>query len=267
MPDRTGPRITDLVAYLAGIVLLSGSLTILWISMRAVMDIGGMCASGGPFVVAVECPAGVEWLLPLSVFTGLGGVGLVAWFGGRIGPRFAVVAALAWPALFLSLGWNFLEYGLASPGGWDVSWLLCGVLFMAMGGIPLLVAVRGIRRGGVSGRTRTATAQGPGGPTVTIGGVTFRTAPAATTGPTVPGASKQHVDLAQLLRQVQGAAVIEASGLTVGEATGADSTDDDGMVSQLERLARLKDQGALGELEYLQAKQAVIDAATKGDAA
>jgi hypothetical protein len=38
-------------------------------------------------------------------------------------------------------------------------------------------------------------------------------------------------------------------------------------VDQLERLATLKQQGALGELEYLQAKQAVIDAAARGGSA
>ncbi|MET0772167.1 MAG: hypothetical protein ABWZ82_03705, partial [Candidatus Limnocylindrales bacterium] len=175
MPERTGTRITDLVAYLLGIVVLTGSLTVLWLSMRSVMDIGGMCASGGPFVVAVECPEGVEWLLPLSIFSGIAGVGLVAWFGGRIGPGFAAVAALAWPALFLSLGWNFLEYGLASPGGWDLSWLLCGVLFMAMGGIPLLIGIRALRTPRAASGTRAGTGSGPDRPTMSGGGVSSRT--------------------------------------------------------------------------------------------
>ncbi len=257
MPERTRPRTADLVAYLLGIVVLSGSLTVLWLSMRSVMDIGGMCASGGPFVIAVECPQGVEWLLPLSIFTGLAGVGLIAWFGGRIGPGFAAVAALAWPALFLSLGWNFLEYGLASPGGWDISWLLCGVLFMAMGGIPLLIGIRGLR--GSRSVPRTPAGSGRGSPSVRLGGVVFRTAPAAT--PTGPSA--EHIELAQLLRQVQGATAVEAAALTVGEAIGDDPPGQADLVDQLERLAKLKQQGAIGELEYLQAKQAVIDAAAK----
>jgi hypothetical protein len=265
MPDRARPRLFDLVAYLLGVIVLSGSLTVLWLSMRAVMDIGGMCASGGPFVVAVECPEGVEWLLPLSIFTGLGAVGLIAWFGGRIGAGFAAVAALAWPALFLSLGWNFLEYGLASPGGWDISWLLCGVLFLAMGGIPLIVAIRGLR-GSPSAR-RTSGSGDQGGPSVRLGGARLSTTPSGmSSAPAVSSASAQHVELARLLRQVQGVTTTEAAETTVGEATHGDPSDD-GLVDQLERLARLKQQGALGELEYLQAKQAVIDAATKGGAA
>ncbi len=44
---------------------------------------------------------------------------------------------LAWPALFLSLGWNFLAYGFFPPeGGWVWSWLFCGVLFVLMGAVP-----------------------------------------------------------------------------------------------------------------------------------
>ena len=38
-----------------------------------------------------------------------------------------------------------------------------------------------------------------------------------------------------------------------------------GLVDQLERLARLHDSGALGELEYMEAKQAVIGAASRGE--
>ena len=29
---------------------------------------------------------------------------------------FAALAAFAWPALFLSLGWNFFEFGFNPPG-------------------------------------------------------------------------------------------------------------------------------------------------------
>lgn len=275
MPARPGPRISDLLAYLIGVVVLAGSLTILWRSMRAVMDIGGMCASGGPYVVAVECPDAVGWLLPLAIFAGLGGAALIGWFGGRIGPGFAMVAALAWPALFLSLGWNFLEYGLASPGGWEIGWLICGVLFIAMGGVPLVIGLRALRRGPVGPRARgmgpTARAPRPGSRTVTID-----LRPTVTTPPTSP-VSAAHVELAQLLRQVQGATVAQAAEVTVADATDgawgdteaagrlggdADPTAE-GLVDQLERLARLKAEGALGELEYLQAKQAVIDAARK----
>jgi hypothetical protein len=245
------------VAYLAGVALLAGALTVTWLSMRAVMDIGGVCASGGPYVVAVECPEGVDWLLPLAIFVGIGGAGLVGWFGSRIGPGFGALVLLAWPALFLSLGWNFLEYGLASPGGWDVSWLLCGVLFMTMGGIPLVVGLAALRRSPASVTGRWASPP-PAHATSAQGRATSR--------PTGSTVAPEYAELAGLLRQVQGQTVAEARSLTVGEATAADDAPS-GLVDQLERLARLKEAGALGELEYLQAKQAVIDAASKGGTA
>jgi hypothetical protein len=260
MPDRTGPRIVDVLVYLLGVALLSASLTILWLSMRAVMDVGGMCASGGPYAIRVECPDAVAWLLPLSIFTGLGGVGLVAWFGGRIGPGFAAVAALAWPALFLSLGWNFLEYALTAPGGWDVSWLICGVLFLLMGGVPLVVAIQGMRGG--SGGSRSTR----GGVHMSMSSAERSGASGSTSSHETVSASVEHVELGQLLRQLQGVTVAEAAEITVGEATHG-APGGSGLVEQLERLARLRDHGKIGESEYLEAQQAVIDAAAKGGSA
>lgn len=260
MPTRAIPRPSDLLAYLVGVTLLAGALTVVWLSMRAVMDIGGMCASGGPYVVAVRCPQGVDWLLPVAIFVGLGGGGLVGWFGSRIGPGFAAIVLLAWPALFLSLGWNFLEYGVASPGGWDLGWLVCGVLFMAMGGVPLVVALRSLRRppraSGPGTRTSPRTAPSDAGRTT--GPASAPTARAAT-----DPRSHELAELAELLHHVQGRTTAEAVSVTVGEATGVEDVPSE-LVDQLERLARLKERGALGELEYLRAKQAVIDAAAKG---
>jgi hypothetical protein len=50
---------------------------------------------------------------------------------------------LAWPALFLSLGFNFLQFGIDPPGGGDVQagWLACAVVFGLMGGVPLVLAL------------------------------------------------------------------------------------------------------------------------------
>lgn len=123
-----------------GLTVVVACLTTLFLSMRAVMDIGGSCASGGPYEIANPCPQGVGWLLPISIWVGLIALGLyVAGVAHLPGPH---LAALAWPALFLSLGWNFWEYGLDPPGGGDVvwSWILCGAMFVAMGAGPLIGA-------------------------------------------------------------------------------------------------------------------------------
>ncbi len=109
------------------------------LSMRAVLDVGGSCASGGPFEIETQCPRGVGWIMPVAIWVGL--LALVGYvFAGRglPGPK---LIGLAWPALFLSLGWNFLDYGFDPPGdqGTSPGLVVCGVLFVVMGVVPLFV--------------------------------------------------------------------------------------------------------------------------------
>ena len=129
-----------LLLLLIGIAGLAMCLTLLFLSMRAVMDIGGACADGGPYVSRQSCPSGV----PLAMIGGIFGLfafgGLATAGGVQVGGRYGGIVFLAWPALFLSLGWNFLEYGIRPPGGDgpDIGWLVCGVVFVLMGALPLL---------------------------------------------------------------------------------------------------------------------------------
>ncbi len=122
-----------------GLLMLSAGITLVFLTMRAVMDIGGACASGGPYVIAQPCPDSVIALMPLGIFGGLIGVGLYSMAVSKLpGPHLAL---LSWSALFLSLGWNFWEYGLNPPDGSDSvvwGWIICGVVFVLMGGLPLL---------------------------------------------------------------------------------------------------------------------------------
>jgi hypothetical protein len=124
------------------VVIGAGGLVIavVWVflSMRTVMDIGGACATGGPYVTATSCPSGAN-LLTAGI---LGGFACFFLYGavGLPGPRLAL---LTWPALFLSLGWNFIEYArhpavAGSPTG---SWWFCGVMFWVMGGAPLIAGL------------------------------------------------------------------------------------------------------------------------------
>src|SRR5690606_5344155 len=114
--DRAGASPTrvvvrKLVLTVVGVTLLVASLTVLFLGMRSVMEIGGACATGGPYVPRQPCPEGT-WLIPVSIFTGLAGTGLVVAGTFPGGPK---LWSLAWPALFISLGWNFLEYGVDPP--------------------------------------------------------------------------------------------------------------------------------------------------------
>ncbi len=156
-PDETARLpLGRVIGYLLGIAALAFCITLLWLGMRAVMDLGGFCASGGPYVIAVECPDAVLATTPLSIFGAFLAIGLILWGGAGLGGEWMSLAFLAWPALFLSLGWNFLEYGLFPPddSGWVWSWLFCGVLFVLMGAVPLAIAI-GIAREGSGGSGRS----------------------------------------------------------------------------------------------------------------
>lgn len=122
---------------LVSLMVLVACLTVLFLTMRAVMAIGGYCASGGPYAIRVQCPEDVVVLLPVSIVLGLLAAFVYASSSAKLpGPR---LWPLAWPALFLSLGWNFLEFGLDPPfgAGPDFAWLLCAVVFFVMGLVPL----------------------------------------------------------------------------------------------------------------------------------
>ncbi|MGD8169759.1 hypothetical protein ACEXOS_021315 [Herbiconiux sp. P16] len=104
---------------------------LLFVVTGRVMAVGGSCASGGPYEIAVPCPAGVELLVPLSlVSAGLGIVAMVVF-----APDFGVsLIAFGWLLLFGGLGTFFLQafFGYGDPVG-----LIVGIVFVVMGLGPL----------------------------------------------------------------------------------------------------------------------------------
>ena len=134
---RAGKVVRKAIFLTLGTVVFVVCLTLVYESMRAVMDIGGSCASGGPYEISRPCPKGVGWVMPVGIF-GMVFAGIFSFLGvfPEGGPRPYV---FSWSALFLALGWNFLDYGFDSPGGGtDAGWLVCGFVFVLMGGVPLL---------------------------------------------------------------------------------------------------------------------------------
>ena len=141
---------------------MSMCLTLLFLGMRIVMDVGGSCGEGGPYVwAAPPCP---DAALP-ATFGGIFGLfvfGAIATaYGFRIGGAWAAAPLLGWVALFGSLGWNFVDYGLFSPpeeAGVEVGLVICGVVFwiMAFGPLLLVLPLRQ-RRSGASDAARYGT--------------------------------------------------------------------------------------------------------------
>ena len=244
--------------YLLAVFGLAASITAVWLGMRAAMSLGGSCASGGPYEVAVQCPDGLGLLMFLAFPVGFLSACVIVWKGARLGGGWTGLAALAWPALFLSLGWNFLESGVSPSwgGGPELGFLIPGVIFVLMGGIPLVVWIRargdapivpgvaGTRarsdvrelrdlRDAMAAAARTARANaGAAAPTMTVDEATHTPPPDVVPAP----------------------AATTADGADPGEA----------LVAQLERLAALQRDGALSPDEFQSAKSALLSSARTG---
>jgi hypothetical protein len=117
--------------------LFTLNFSLLAYSSQSVMSVGGSCASGGPYDIAVPCPDNVTAFLPWCVFGGLFAIAIAIALGQGFGTQ---VIMLAWPILFCSLGVLFLAafFGTGDPTG-----LIIGVLFEAMGLAPLVIEFRG----------------------------------------------------------------------------------------------------------------------------
>jgi hypothetical protein len=117
--DGSGGGFTRWMVFLTSQFLFGVALTNLYLGMRGVMRLGGFVASGGPYEIAHQAPGWI-WIMPVSIFVGLISVFVSFGAGGKLGgPN---LMALAWSALFTSLGWNFMEFGFSPPGGQGLSW-------------------------------------------------------------------------------------------------------------------------------------------------
>lgn len=228
---RTEPSSSILLVYLVGVAGLAFSITLMFIELRTVLDSGGSCASGGQHTTAQPCPDGTG-LMVLAILSGFVWAALAFWAGTKIGGRYGAVPLLAWPALFGSLGFNFLQSGVtpAGGGGLNLGFLVPGVLFELMGVIPLVLGIVYGGSGGSVSRERMRAAQlaaslRPYGRSA--GGSTSPSPPTAAQPPAAPPA-------------------------TTGPGLQID------LASELERIADLHAQGALTDEEFAAAKAALL---------
>jgi hypothetical protein len=133
-----------------GLGLMVAGLIAISIGIYELLGIG-TCATGGPYVLARECPEGTEALglvIPASIFVILGAGALYAVRGAPPGSE-----KRGDPALSLVIGWTGLFLGIgiacfwgvwgpdANPGpGATEGGLIVGFLFVPMGLIPLGIA-------------------------------------------------------------------------------------------------------------------------------
>lgn len=208
---------------LAGLVC---GMTLLFLAMRSVMEIGGSCGSDGVHQPIRSCPEGVPLATTGGVFGGI--VALFVYLGATAQYGATNWVWLGWPALFLSLGWNFLEFGFDSPAGGGLvwGWLICGVMFGLMGGVPLVLFAGPLARAilpiGSGERRMASTASPPRREPVRLVEPTYDPQPV---GGSRPPANNREPDL----------------------------------VSALERLSDLHRRGALTDEEFEAAKERVLE--------
>jgi MFS family permease len=258
---RRGPSVADVLLYLAGVAGIAASITLLFLGMRAVMDVGGFCAEGGPYEIEVHCPEGAPAVTLLGFFLGFASLLLAAWKGSAISEAATSVLFLAWPALFGALGFNFLQYGFDPPGddpGWAWGWLICGVVFWAMAFGPILLAMLAgmATPPGPAGPQRAARAA-PGGPRLNAAlqdawatRDARRRSPESVALPTVEEAR------ASLAATGGAAGDLGAVGIAPGGVAGETGP---ALVDALERLAELHEAGSLTDGEYTRAKSEILE--------
>lgn len=117
----------------------SAAFTILFLSMRAILAVGGYCAEGGPYVIQTHCPGNSGWLTPLSIYLGLASVAIGLLVARGLG---ASLVLLAWPILFVGLSFGFLQSAFPGAGVIDLTGLLLGGMFLVMGAVPLVLWLR-----------------------------------------------------------------------------------------------------------------------------
>ena len=107
---QTAVPVRRLTVLLISVVVLALTLTWAFLSMRTVMDVGGSCADGGPYVSAQPCPGGAGFIgiaIPVMI---------LATFAGT----FAAVSLNA-PNLLVPM-WTVL-FAIPRTAGWLAQWL------------------------------------------------------------------------------------------------------------------------------------------------
>jgi hypothetical protein len=251
LPD---PGLKSVLALAVGVGGMAMCITLVFLAMRAVMEIGGACADGGPYVSANPCPDGVPLAMIVAIL-GLFGFGGLAMLGASGTGGYGWIPLLAWTGLFASLGWNFLDYGLFNPPeGQGIEWgyVIPGVLFQLMAWVPVAVLVWGLRS------QRRWRARGPSMPLQDAESMRPPPVPASHR-VEVAGAGRR--EELQAIDGAMGALVLEAASRAPVEPSGgapAPTGDRQALLAHLEKLGDMRAGGLLTAEEFDAAKDAVM---------
>ncbi len=226
----------------AALALAMVVLGLTWLNLVAssVMSVGGSCSSGGPYVAATPCPGGA-WMAPVGLFVALAGLGLYLLRRPAGSPQLVL---FAWPALFGSLGIQFLRAAAAETEAYG--WWLCGVVFLLMAAAPLALVAVGDRAALLRSLVGDGRAE-PQGVDDSEGPRIARSAP--------DGAVTRFDPFGPVGGNGNG------NGHAHGHGASAAEQDDEDLAESLSRLSRLHRDGELTDAEFADAKQQVLDGA------
>jgi hypothetical protein len=137
----------------AGWLIFTVAFLLFFQTAGVVGGLGGFCAAGGPYVIAVECPEAVVVFAPVGLFGALFGVAVAMFLARSFGTPLYL---WAWPIAFVALGIQFIVG--AFGGAAVVINVLIGLMFVVMGAVPFWYTIRGgaqpflIGMGNVHGR-------------------------------------------------------------------------------------------------------------------
>jgi hypothetical protein len=116
---------------------LAVCITLIQLTHRAIMDLGGFVASGGPYAITHPAPDWT-WIWPVA-FIGVWVFAIAQAFFANKARAFNLLAA-TWCVMFLWAGISFLQYGFDPPGGGGLAWgwIVAGVTFTLTGLVPVL---------------------------------------------------------------------------------------------------------------------------------
>jgi hypothetical protein len=224
---------------LIGVSLIVASCVAIAYAVYQLLQIG-TCATGGPYQVARECPGGTERMglaIPVALITMLIGAVFYAARGRAPGsdrdPRPGLGIALIWAGIFLGIAFACF-WGVwgpdANPGpGGKLGGQIVGFLFvpMGIGGALMFLKLGSSMGGGMS-------AVGIGG-----AGDVYKLTRAAASG-----------DFSKLPEGMLGRVVTPTQPATGGGG---------GVVAELERLNRLRREGAINEQEFERLKKSALE--------
>lgn len=132
-PRVTGPAVFFTLATLFALSVLCGMVIM---AALAVINVGGYCAEGGPYVIAQHCPKGSAVVLS---------VGFPLMF--LIGFLYMMAKPLSWPStigwlwpvLFVGMAIAFFIGASNAPGGIGWAAIVTGIIMLVIGLVPVLV--------------------------------------------------------------------------------------------------------------------------------